>query len=177
MELWSRLLNFKKWTFFPPTHTFCSMMAQTLRHKTRTFGLQLSQLNLKKRMVSDQFCGLYEADSGNDFRVPEIGSDNSCFSFILFLYPHVVPSHSSKWPSFLRADFCFWSWPGLTRNENAKSHIKVVPTLPVYPWSPRTLIPGPHPTHISLPLSSPYPQPPLSTSNYFFPSHSWQIQH
>ena len=30
-------------------------------------------------------------DSGNDFRVPKIGSDNSRFSFILFSYHHVVP--------------------------------------------------------------------------------------
>ena len=31
-------------------------------------------------------------DSGNDFQVPEIGSDNSHFLFILVLYPRVVPS-------------------------------------------------------------------------------------
>ena len=31
-------------------------------------------------------------DSGNDFLRAEIGSDNSRFSFILFLYLHVVPS-------------------------------------------------------------------------------------
>ena len=34
-------------------------------------------------------------DSGNNFWVPEMGSDNSRFSFILFLYPHVVSSHFS----------------------------------------------------------------------------------
>ena len=28
-------------------------------------------------------------DSGNDFRFPKIGSDNSHFSFILFLSPHI----------------------------------------------------------------------------------------
>ena len=48
-------------------------------------------------------------DSGNDFRIPEIGLDNSRFLFILFLYPQVVPSHSSKRLSFLGADFHFWS--------------------------------------------------------------------
>ena len=48
-------------------------------------------------------------DSGNNFRVPEIGSDNNRFSFILFSYPHVIPSCSSKRPSFLGADFHFWS--------------------------------------------------------------------
>ena len=37
-------------------------------------------------------------DSGNDSWIPKIGSDNSCFSFILFLYPHVVPSRFSKRP-------------------------------------------------------------------------------
>ena len=56
-------------------------------------------------------------DSGNDFRVPEIGLDNSCFSFILFLYPHVVPSRFSNRLSFLGADFHFWSWLVLTRNK------------------------------------------------------------
>ena len=56
-------------------------------------------------------------DSGNDFRVPEIGLDNSCFSFILFLYPHVVPSRFSNRLSFLGADFRFWSWLVLTRNK------------------------------------------------------------
>ena len=40
-------------------------------------------------------------DSGNYFRGPKIGSDNSCSSFILFLYPHVVPSRFSKRQSFL----------------------------------------------------------------------------
>ena len=99
------------------------------------------------------------------------------FLVYLFSYPHVVPSRSSKRLSFLGADFRFWSWLGLTRNENVKSRIKVVPTLPVYLSSPRTLLPGPHPTHISLPPSSPYPLPPLSTSNYFLPSRSWQIRH
>ena len=34
--------------------------------------------------------------SGNNFQVPEIGSNNSRFSFILFLYPRVVPSRFSK---------------------------------------------------------------------------------
>ena len=48
-------------------------------------------------------------DSGNDFRIPEIASDSSCFLFILFLYPHVIPSHFSKQLLFLGADFCFWS--------------------------------------------------------------------
>ena len=51
-------------------------------------------------------------DSGNDFRIPEIASDNSHFSFIIFSYPHVGPSRSSKRPSVLGADFCFWSWLG-----------------------------------------------------------------
>ena len=50
-----------------------------------------------------------DRDSGNDFWVPKIGLDNSHFSLILFLYPHVVPSRSSKRLSFLGADFCFWS--------------------------------------------------------------------
>ena len=59
-------------------------------------------------------------DCGNDFWVPEIGSDNSRFTFILFLYPHVVPSRSFKWPSFLGADFHFWSCLGLTRNVNVR---------------------------------------------------------
>ena len=48
-------------------------------------------------------------ESGNGFRIPEIASDNSRFSFILFLYPQVVPSRSSERPSFLGADFRFWS--------------------------------------------------------------------
>ena len=48
-------------------------------------------------------------DSGNDFRGPEIGSDTSCFSFILFSYPHVVPSRFSKRSSFLGTDCRFWS--------------------------------------------------------------------
>ena len=48
-------------------------------------------------------------DNGNDFRIPEIGLDNSRFLFILFLYPQVVPSRSAKRPSFLGADFRFWS--------------------------------------------------------------------
>ena len=48
-------------------------------------------------------------ESGNDFRVPEIGLKNSCFSFILFPYPHVIPSCFSKWLSFLGADFRFWN--------------------------------------------------------------------
>ena len=60
-------------------------------------------------------------DSGNNFQVPEIGSDNNCFLFILFSYPHVVPSRFFKRPSFLGTDFCFWCWLGLTRNENVKS--------------------------------------------------------
>ena len=58
-------------------------------------------------------------DSGNDFRVPEIGSDNGHFSFL-----HVVSSHFSKQMSFLGYDFRFWSWLGMTRNENVKSRIK-----------------------------------------------------
>ena len=49
------------------------------------------------------------------------------------------------------------------------------------PDLPRTLLPGPHPTHISLPPSSPYPLPsvyPLSQPViYFVPSRSWQIRH
>ena len=48
-------------------------------------------------------------DSGNDFRIPKIPLDNSRFSFILFLYPHVIPSRSSKQLSFLGTDFHFWS--------------------------------------------------------------------
>ena len=48
-------------------------------------------------------------DSGNDFWVPEIGSENSHFLFILFLYPHVVPNRFSKRLLFLGADFRFWS--------------------------------------------------------------------
>ena len=34
-------------------------------------------------------------DSGNNLRIPEIASDNSRFSFNLFSYPNVVPSHFS----------------------------------------------------------------------------------
>ena len=48
-------------------------------------------------------------DSGKDFGFPEIGLDNSCFSFILFSYPHVIPSRFSKRLLFLGADFHFWS--------------------------------------------------------------------
>ena len=44
--------------------------------------------------------------------------------------------------------------------------------LPVYLSSPRTLPSGPHPTHISLPPSCPYPLPPLPTSNNFISSRS-----
>ena len=50
-------------------------------------------------------------DSGNDFRVPEIGSDNSRFKFILFSYPHVVPhvvpSRFSKQLSFPKIRLSF----------------------------------------------------------------------
>ena len=49
-------------------------------------------------------------DSGNYFRIPEIALDSCRFSFILFSYPHVVPSCFSKQLLFLGADFCFWSW-------------------------------------------------------------------
>ena len=45
------------------------------------------------------FCLPSVRDSGNDFWVPKIGSDNSGFSLILFSYPHVVPSHFSKTPN------------------------------------------------------------------------------
>ena len=48
-------------------------------------------------------------DSGKDFRIPEIGLDNSRFSFILFSYTRVIPSRLSKRPSFLGTDFRFWS--------------------------------------------------------------------
>ena len=48
-------------------------------------------------------------DSGNDFRIPVIASDNSRFLFILFSYPHVISSRYSKGLSFLGADFRFWS--------------------------------------------------------------------
>ena len=34
-------------------------------------------------------------DSGNDFRVPEIGLENGCFLF-LFSFPHAVSSRFSK---------------------------------------------------------------------------------
>ena len=44
-----------------------------------------------------------------------------CFLFILFSYPHVIPSCFSKRSSFLGTDFHFWSWLGLTRNQNVKS--------------------------------------------------------
>ena len=64
-------------------------------------------------------------DSGNDFRILEIMSDNSRFLFNLFLYPHVVPSRFSKRMSFFGTDYRFWSWLGLTRNENVKSRIKL----------------------------------------------------
>ena len=50
---------------------------------------------------------------------------------------------------------------------------KVVPTFPVYLSSPRNLPPMPHPTHISLPPSSPYPLPQLSTINWFISGRSW----
>ena len=35
-------------------------------------------------------------DSGNDFRIPEIGLDNFRFLFILFLYPHAVPLNDCR---------------------------------------------------------------------------------
>ena len=38
-----------------------------------------------------------------------VASSFRCFSFILLLYPHVVPSHFSKRLSFLGTDFRFWS--------------------------------------------------------------------
>ena len=66
--------------------------------------------NTEEKLISGRPLTLPRTrDSGNDFRIPKIGSDNSRFSFILFLYPHVVPSRSSKRPSFLGADFRFWS--------------------------------------------------------------------
>ena len=43
----------------------------------------------------------------------------------------------------------------------------------MYLSSPRNLPPLPHPTHISLPPSSPYPLPQLSTINWFVSGHSW----
>ena len=48
-------------------------------------------------------------DSGNDFRISQIASDNSRFLFNLFLYPHVIPSLFTKQLSFLGTDFRFWS--------------------------------------------------------------------
>ena len=60
------------------------------RGRFRRSAILVSRLDLK---ILKQVPG---RDSGNDFRGPEIGSDNSCFSFILFSYPHVVPSGSSK---------------------------------------------------------------------------------
>ena len=71
-------------------------------------------------------------DSVNDFWVPEKGSDNSRFLFILFLYPHVVPSRFSKQLSFLGADFRFWSLLGLTRNGNVKRYHRVIHMLTLH---------------------------------------------
>ena len=49
--------------------------------------------DLEKLQYTKQPLGHPSArDSGNDFRIPEIVSDNSCFSFNLFSYPHVVRS-------------------------------------------------------------------------------------
>ena len=60
----------------------------TLQDETK-MGLNQRKVFGKKVFI---FMSPLCRDSGNDFRVPEIGSDNSRFSFIVFLYPHVVPS-------------------------------------------------------------------------------------
>ena len=73
-----------------------------LRKQTWTIGVQQLQ-------GAEQVIPWSRRDSGNDFRVPEMGSDKSRFSFILFLYPLVVPSRFSKRLLFLGADFRFWS--------------------------------------------------------------------
>ena len=78
-------------------------------NRAKTVGvlrLFLALLNVNK--LPDDV-GHRGRDIGDDFWVPEIGSDNSCFLFILFLYPRVVPSRFSKRLSFLGDDFRFWS--------------------------------------------------------------------
>ena len=90
--------------------TLCFVFIKTLECKThcRTCNTAHCEIEmillflalLLHASVKDPLC----RDSGNDFRVPEIGSDNSGFSFILFSYPHVIPSSSSTRPSFLGAD-------------------------------------------------------------------------
>ena len=94
----------------------------------------------------------WSRDSGNDFWVPEIGSDNGPFSFIFFSFPHVVSSCLFKQMLVLGTDFHFWSWLGLTRNGNVKSRIKSRSYFACVPL-------------------------PLSTSNCFVSSHSGQIWH